>query len=913
MKFKQVVELAAAARRRWKGRIDALIRPFIAFRIALAVLAYPSSLSAQAPGAVPAEPRMSRAVAAALEVQMAEVFQTQTQSGAYAFPASALSVSSYPLMASMSWDAYRATGNTAAVSQAAYSIARYYGYVLSAADRDGDRMVETRAPWGGEDARIEDPGFNALLAVDMQRLARINLELRRAMPALYWYDSARTTARAIVARTFDPEAAYFFPADATSGRLARHVSAIAALPISFDGLVGRNIVDLVVNRHVVPWASDLVQSRGAGTDTAARTVERMVAVNALRDAGRDQEVADIRAVNMLGAANADIVSIFATERAMLDEPLVDRTLALDLFFALARTCGRFRDADIVRLEGSVQEIKALAFEATAPHSLETGDRAVRDIYTAVSQFRGFLGTSTFWSPEDRRAYMGSDATAAANRLTADVLTVVRRAENRQFGLRFGKAGLRVATAISGNSAVEGEDVLMRWELTSAGPALEFKSLQTGVLGEALAPVGGGAVSVTPGGAPVRFSARYPIRAGTRSLRSVTFMITLEDPAGARGQYYAERSVFVQPPMAVVARFPRGRIISGKNVPIQVSLARNSRTSANAQYFWFSPSGLRLAEGNQGNIYFAAADSVQTTLNVEIPSPCRPGIFPFTLKFFSSDREAGTISASLFKPYQWTALGPFPAKGGLNGKLPPESGIGLLQSFAGAEGMLTWKPVPAAACGPGGEVAVNRIIQGSGVSYLYTVVSCAYETDIEARLIANCPAMLLINGRKALTVGAVSDSASGVVHLSADRNHILLKFVGDATSVVGFTLGSNNNLAADEFNNDLTELAEGYRELVARESAGGQTRTETHRLVTFRLEDPAASSVAVVGSFNGWSPQNHRMQKRDSKTWEITLSLSPGRYAYRFLIDQKKQVLDPSTRLTEPDGFGGQNSVVIVSR
>jgi hypothetical protein len=163
------------------------------------------------------------------------------------------------------------------------------------------------------------------------------------------------------------------------------------------------------------------------------------------------------------------------------------------------------------------------------------------------------------------------------------------------------------------------------------------------------------------------------------------------------------------------------------------------------------------------------------------------------------------------------------------------------------------------------------------------------------------------------VGAVSDSASGLVHLDADRNHILIKFVGEPTSVVGFTLGDNDNLAADEVNNDLMELAEGYRELVARSGTGDGAQTQTHRLVTFRLEDPGATSVSVVGSFNGWSPQNHRMQKRDDKTWEITLSLAPGRYAYRFLIDQKKQVLDPSTALTEPDGFGGRNSVVIVSR
>jgi hypothetical protein len=471
----------------------------------------------------------------------------------------------------------------------------------------------------------------------------------------------------------------------------------------------------------------------------------------------------------------------------------------------------------------------------------------------------------------------------------------------------------VATALSTGSAVEGEDVLFRWELSTARGAIAIKSLQAGVLGDALAPVADAGAGIAPGAAPVRFSVRHRVKAGIRALRTITFMITLEDAGGGRARYYCERSVFVQPPVSVVARFPRGRIIEGRTVPIAVTLARNSRSSGSTQYFWFSPSGLRVAEGNQGFIPFAADDSARATLNVEVPTPCRPGVFPFTLKFASGERDAGTIASSLFKPYQWTALGPFPAKGGLNGKLPPESGIGLLQSYAGAEGMLTWKPVPAAVCGPGGEVNVHQIIRGGGVSYLYTVVACEYETDIEARLTATCPAALYINGRKSLTVGAVSDSASGLVHLDADRNHILIKFVGDASSVVGFTLGDNDNLAADEFSNDLFELAEGYRELVARENAGGETPGETHRLVTFRFEEPGAKSVALVGSFNGWSPQNHRLQKRDAKTWEITLSLAPGRYAYRFLIDQKKQVLDPSTKLTEPDGFGGQNSVVIVSR
>ena len=210
--------------------------------------------------------------------------------------------------------------------------------------------------------------------------------------------------------------------------------------------------------------------------------------------------------------------------------------------------------------------------------------------------------------------------------------------------------------------------------------------------------------------------------------------------------------------------------------------------------------------------------------------------------------------------------------------------------------------------------MRRLVDEPGVSYLYTVVSVAFETDIEARLVSNCSAALFVNGRRALAnVAAAGDSASGTVHLDADKNQILLKVVGDATAMVSFGLGNVDNIAADEFNNDLVELVEGYQELLARAETTEEVPHEARRLVTFTYDDEVANAVSVVGSFNGWSPETHRLQKTVEGRWELTLSLAPGRYSYRFLIDQKKQVLDPSTVLTEPDGYGGKNSVVVVKR
>jgi hypothetical protein len=299
-----------------------------------------------------------------------------------------------------------------------------------------------------------------------------------------------------------------------------------------------------------------------------------------------------------------------------------------------------------------------------------------------------------------------------------------------------------------------------------------------------------------------------------------------------------------------------------------------------------------------------------TLHIEVPSPCRPGTFPFAIKFYAGDRDAGTIASSLFKPYQWTFVGPF-ADGGLDRPHPPEQGVNLLQTYAGPNGTARWRPVPESACDPRGGIALHSLAADRGVQYLYTIVACAYETSLKARLSSNAPSALFVNGRRVLTVaGARGDSAAADVHLDPDRNHILIKVVGDRDARVSFALGNDDNLAADEFDNNLAELAGGYRELTARELAMGSAPRESRRLVTLRFQDSEAKSVAVVGSFNGWSPASSPMQKK-GETWEITLSLAPGRYSYRFLVDEKKQVLDPSSSGTEPDGYGGRNSVLVV--
>lgn len=909
------------------ARIAPLVRQIVFARVAVTVLMVPSGVAAES-APPPVSPPQTRAVTApagsttarisdptarAVELDLGGLFLTQGDSGAYAFSDAHAGLAAHPLMASMSLDAFRATGNKAGLSQAAYSVGRYYTYLIGSLDRDGDRLVESPAPWGGKDARAEDPAYNALLAIDLRALSRANLELRRVMPALYWYEASRAVARAAVLGTFDPDAAYFFPCDAATNRMVRQWSAGASLPVVFDEFIGPNHGDAVVTRHLMRWATDFA-ARGPDTevDPTQRAIDRLVGVDVMRTTNHTTPADALRSLRVLSSSTSESIALYATERAMIDRPLKDPDIAFDLFYAVVRSSQKFADPDLVRIEKSLPDAKALAFGlATVP--IETGEQSVRTLYATVSQLRDKLRASSFWSPEDRTAYPGADATIATGRLLDDVSALLRRAENTLFAMRFETRGLRVATRFPKDASVVGEGATLNWELSSPNGAFELKSAMAGVYGEALAPLGGGkAISLAPN-APLRFSSRHVLKGNAGSLRLVTYMLTVEDTAGHRGRTYVERSVYAHPPVGIRARFPHGRIIAGTQVPIELDMTRRARNSLATKYYWFSPSGLRLAEGNQGTFTFGPDDTAAVTLNVEIPSPCRPGIFPFTLKFLSGDREAGTIQASLFKPYQWAFLGAF-AGGNLDKKFPPENGVALANAYDAGRRKIQWLPVPAGACGPHGEVVLRNLVDEPGVSYLYTVVAVAFETDIGARLASNCPAALYVNGRRVLAnTPASGDSTSGSVHLHADKNQILLKVVGDSTAQIGFALGNDDNIAADEFNNDLAELVEGYQELLARANGVEETPSEARRLVTFHYEDVEANAVSVVGSFNGWSPETHRLEKHDGGAWELTLSLAPGRYPYRFLIDQKKQVLDPSTELTEPDGYGGKNSVVVVKR
>lgn len=82
-------------------------------------------------------------------------------------------------------------------------------------------------------------------------------------------------------------------------------------------------------------------------------------------------------------------------------------------------------------------------------------------------------------------------------------------------------------------------------------------------------------------------------------------------------------------------------------------------------------------------------------------------------------------------------------------------------------------------------------------------------------------------------------------------------------------------------------------------------------VWFVTHAPGASSVAVAGDFNGWSPEATPMMRNGREDcFHALLPLGPGRYCYRFVVDGQWRH-DEGNTYVETNPFGELNSVVEV--
>lgn len=97
------------------------------------------------------------------------------------------------------------------------------------------------------------------------------------------------------------------------------------------------------------------------------------------------------------------------------------------------------------------------------------------------------------------------------------------------------------------------------------------------------------------------------------------------------------------------------------------------------------------------------------------------------------------------------------------------------------------------------------------------------------------------------------------------------------------------------------------DLATGSTLSAEPREEAVRIGYF---NPDAAHVFVAGSFNHWEPRTLPMERDATGNWSVTLSLPPGEYHYRLIVDGEwrdhpgaaREVLCP---------FGGHNAVLVV--
>lgn len=83
-------------------------------------------------------------------------------------------------------------------------------------------------------------------------------------------------------------------------------------------------------------------------------------------------------------------------------------------------------------------------------------------------------------------------------------------------------------------------------------------------------------------------------------------------------------------------------------------------------------------------------------------------------------------------------------------------------------------------------------------------------------------------------------------------------------------------------------------------------------IRFTVVMPIARSVAVSGSFNGWSAMAHPMKRAGSDgAWTVVIPLPVGEHLFMYVVDGERWVTPPAAEDFVSDGFGNTNGVVVV--
>jgi hypothetical protein len=549
---------------------------------------------------------------------------------------------------------------------------------------------------------------------------------------------------------------------------------------------------------------------------------------------------------------------------------------------------------------------------------KTTTASIRQVYFGISSLRAKWKARALFAHNEHTITPGFDVYAAVSGLWDDVIVTLQAAEDIVADENLSASGVTFAANLQRESTAPAEPVPVRFTVSALGNPVAIQSISVMTAqGEEKLLDADPPIEIAAADTVYEFPYSYlATRAPELSIHPFVLSAEIRFADGTFARRHFRRGVYITRPVTFVVRFPNGTSLTQGTVPVDIDVTKHRAFDSLIHARWFSPVGLNPVEGPALEARMPAqTDQMTIRMNVLVPTPCRPGPYPFTLKVLSNGEEAGAVSASLFKHYQWLFAGPFAEKlESLDADYFPETTINLHHRYKGAYGQVTWRPLGTDSFADEGNVLLDGLLPSGSVGFLYTVIRTAAEQTTTVYFRSGSPARLFINGDPLIRVdaGDYNILKRARVELNEGLNDVMVKTLSADEPVLFFQLGDEEDLASVEFNNNLWELVDGYAELAQHSADHGEDGPpQTQRQVTLTYSNPEANSVSVMGTFNGWSPTNTNMRRNNSGNWEISLYLSPGRYAYRFLVNNSREVLDPDRADKEPDGYGGFNSVLYV--
>lgn len=461
----------------------------------------------------------------------------------------------------------------------------------------------------------------------------------------------------------------------------------------------------------------------------------------------------------------------------------------------------------------------------------------------------------------------------------------------------------------------GKMIQFKAYLKSSGQPYDISRAILQVGGNRFEPDSPGTVRIDSGGSAVTFTNSFmPPRSSELGIMALPVMIDFISD-DKRIEIHRKRSLVLRDNFEALLNFPSGRKIS-KELPVNIVLKIEPEHTVQGTVEGVLCDPLECSPELPARFQIKAGESItELPLKFSIGNEMSPGRFPFSLKVNLGGRGIAEFRENIVKPINWLYLGPLSDRPWIinNGV---EFHDDLVKGYPGSDGhIIKWSRVPSGAIGQEGEVLLGRLGGGKepGCALLYTVLEFPADRSSNIEIESMNTTSLWING-----TNIISDENPGNSRVSVDfrkgKNSVIIASAwNSAADPVLLEIFDDSGLPVHNVENRLNEIITEYANLDI-EGDGRKVEEEissSPREISFSYRNDACSSVSVVGSFNNWDPESTPMLRDKDGGWSAIVVLYPGRYPYKLLIDRKMSIVDPGSDITEPDGFGGTNSVLIV--